>query len=411
MLNQAVKRVMWQLLWNKRSMQTNPIKRRTDLDWLRVSAICVVFIYHTTRFFNLGDWHVKNATTYTGVEIWNIFASRWMMPLFFIISGASLFYALEKKRGFLSFAKQKALRLIVPVVIAVFSHSILQIYIERITHNQFSGSFIEFLPHYFDGVYLHIGGKGNFAFHGMHLWYLLFLFIYTMLFYPLFIWFKNQGKSIPETIGRITAVPGIMYILLPLPLLIIKFTVPEPVLEAGSGGWAFLYYIWFLIAGFIIVSSTKLEKAIKKQRWISFALGVIFTVIYSILRFGSAYESMGMSGKKLNGMIYSFFGSWALILAILGFGMKHLNSDKPVLTYANEGVISFYILHQPVIVCVGYFIVQLSIPDIVKWIIITTISFTLIRLLYEYCIRRFNIIRFLFGMKPQQSRESSIAGH
>ncbi len=31
-------------------------ERRYELDWLRVLAILVVFLFHSTRFFNLGDW-------------------------------------------------------------------------------------------------------------------------------------------------------------------------------------------------------------------------------------------------------------------------------------------------------------------------------------------------------------------
>ncbi len=30
------------------------------LDGLRVLAILTVFVYHSTRFFNMEDWHVKN---------------------------------------------------------------------------------------------------------------------------------------------------------------------------------------------------------------------------------------------------------------------------------------------------------------------------------------------------------------
>ena len=72
-------------------MPSDTSNRRYELDWLRVLAIMIVFLYHSTRFFNLGDWHVKNDDTYVWVEIWNIFVTRWMMPIFFMISGASLF--------------------------------------------------------------------------------------------------------------------------------------------------------------------------------------------------------------------------------------------------------------------------------------------------------------------------------
>lgn len=111
------------------------------LDWLRVFAILVVFLYHSTRFFNLRDWHIKNITTYAWVEIWNIYAMTWLMPLFFIISGAGLFYAIGRSGGFSKFYSNKFMRLMVPVLVAAVTHSALQIYLERLSHGQFTGSF------------------------------------------------------------------------------------------------------------------------------------------------------------------------------------------------------------------------------------------------------------------------------
>jgi glucan biosynthesis protein C len=53
-----------------------------------------------------------------------------------------------------------------------------------------------------------------------------------------------------------------------------------------------------------------------------------------------------------------------------------------------------------VILSVGYFVVQWAIPDLLKFVIIATISFAIIMLLYEFLVRRFNVLRFLFGMRP-----------
>src|SRR3989304_3991520 len=142
-------------------MESKTIERRFDLDWLRVLAILSVFVYHSTRFFNLGDWHVKNATTYVWVQILESFMEIWMMPLIFLISGASIFYALNKG-GAGTFFKDKVLRLLVPLLVAMFTYASLQIYLERITHGQFSGSYFQFLPHYFEGVYLGVGSTGHF---------------------------------------------------------------------------------------------------------------------------------------------------------------------------------------------------------------------------------------------------------
>jgi hypothetical protein len=77
-----------------------------------------------------------------------------------------------------------------------------------------------------------------------------------------------------------------------------------------------------------------------------------------------------------------------------------LNLSTPFLTYANEAVLPFYILHQTVLLCVGYFVVQWPIPSLLKWVVILALSFPTIMALYEFLVRRFNVMRFLFGMKP-----------
>jgi peptidoglycan/LPS O-acetylase OafA/YrhL len=380
-------------------MSTVTSNRRYELDWLRVLAILVVFLYHSTRFFNLGDWNVKNVDTYVWVEIWNIFATRWMMPLFFIISGASLFYAIGKSGGWWRFYIDKFLRLMIPVLFATVTHGALQIYLERLSHGQFSGSFFSFLPQYFNGVYLATGMPGNFAFHGMHLWYLLFLFIYSLICYRLFVWLKAGGREILNRITTLFAIPGLIYLWFALPFLIMKALIPQAVLDVGSGGWGFLYYIWFLIAGFLIVSSDRLQRNIKNQRWISLLLGAILMLAYLYLLFGS---SLVVFPTWISDWIYallSFFSAWCWLFAILGFGMRYLAFDRPILRYTNEGVLPFFILHQTVLLCNGYFIMTWQIHDFLKWAIVFTSSFIIIITLYTLLIRKFELFRFLFGMK------------
>ena len=67
--------------------------------------------------------------------------------------------------------------------------------------------------------------------------------------------------------------------------------------------------------------------------------------------------------------------------------------------YASEAVLPFYVLHQPVLLSVGYFVVGWAIPDPLKWIVIVAGSFAIILVAYEFLVRRFNWLRILFGMK------------
>jgi hypothetical protein len=380
-------------------MASTSSRRKYELDWLRVLAILIVFIYHSSRFFNLEDWHVKNVDTFAWLEIWNIFATRWMMPLFFIISGASLFYAIAKSGGWSRFYVDKFMRLMIPVLVASVTHSTLQVYLERATHGQFSGSFFSFLPEYFNGVYLAIGMPGNFAFHGMHLWYLLFLFIYSLICHHLFIWLKTNGRDILNRIMSWLTIPGLMYVGFSIPLLVMKALIPSALLKVGNGGWGFIHYIWFLIAGFMIVSSDRLQQHIKNQRWISLLLGVVLISAYLYLLLSPSRVAFPALTTDWIGALFNFLSAWCWLLAILGFGMKHLAFDRPVLRYANEGVLPFFILHQTVLLFVGYFVMRWEIYDALKWGIVLIGSFIIIIVLYVFLIRKYELFRFLFGMK------------
>ena len=221
------------------------------LDWLRVLAILTVFVYHSTRFFNLEDWHVKNPTQYPSVEVWNTFAGTWMMPLIFVISGASLFFAIGKG-GFGKFVKDKVLRLLVPLLVGALTHASLQAYLYDITHGQFSGNYFQFLPQYY-----HLD---RIAWEGMHLWYLKYLFLFSIILYPLMRWLKGGGRSVLTNLDGLLARTGVVYILA-LPIMLLFLLPSEAPLMDTNGGWPYLMYLFFLLWGFVIVSDDRSEFA------------------------------------------------------------------------------------------------------------------------------------------------------
>jgi len=370
-------------------------QRRYDLDWLRVFAILAVFIFHSGRFFDRMDWHVKNPATHQGMQIWTMFLASWMMPLIFIISGASLYFALGKMDKFI---KDKVLRLFVPLVAGVFTHVALGVYLERLTHHQFSGSFFEFYPKYFQGMY---GDGGNFAWMGLHLWYLLVLFVYTLALMPLFYLLKGSGKKILGWLGNILALPGMVYLLaIPVAWIMIKISPQSTWGERAWGGWSLLGYIPFLLYGFLIIAHEGLQDSIKRWRWISLVLAFLCTagLAYANDRYGSAgFGSLGYN------LVRGLFGlnAWLWSVSIFGFGMKRLNFNTAFLSPATEAVLPFYILHQTVLLSVGYYVVRWDIPDPAKFAVISLGSFVIIVAAYEFLIRRVNMMRVLFGMKPK----------
>jgi glucan biosynthesis protein C len=365
------------------------------LDWLRVLAILAVFIFHTGRFFDTDGWHVKNPTTYAGMDIWKDFLASWILPLFFLISGASIFYSLGKS-GAVRFAKDKVLRLLVPLAFGSVTHVSLQVYLEARTQSGFTGSFFQFLPHYFQGLR---GLGGNFAWMGLHLWYLEVLFVYSLAFLPLFLWLKaGSGRGVLGWLGDFLARPGAAYLLVLPGALLVSALNPNSLFFGSRdwGGWALPMYVPYFLAGFVLVSHAGLQQRICRQRWWSLAgVGIAMIALLVLARDEPVF------GTPFYTLIFSLYGllSWCCVLAILGFGMEHLTFSTPFLRYANEAVLPFYILHQTVIISVGFFVVRWAIPDLAKFAIIATSSFATIMLLYEFLVRRFNLLRFLFGMR------------
>ena len=360
------------------------LQRRYDLDWLRLLSILGVFFVHSLHFFDTDDWAIKNATTYPWVDSLMALLGMWIMPLIFVISGASLFYA-SWKGSAAGFAKDKVLRLFVPLLVGVFTLSVTQVYMERVNHGQFQGTLLEFLPHYFDGLY---GFGGNFAFHGIHLWYLLVLFIFTFLLMPLIWWFKGTtGDKVLRRLGDVLALPGAV-VLFVAPTFVLRVITDSGALGGGYalGGWRPVQYLWFLLAGYLIVSHERLQQRIIQARWVCLMLAVLLVTL-------SFAQQMGPAG-------YRILAVWPGLLAMLGFAMKHLTYSNRFLAYSNEAVLPFYILHHNVLVWVGFFVVGWAVSDPGKYLIITLTSFVACVLLYEYLVRRFNMLRVSFGMKP-----------
>jgi glucan biosynthesis protein C len=384
-------------------MEAKQPQRRYDLDWLRVLAFSGVFFYHCSRFFNTAGWHVKNAQTSSLVDIFTGIFDLFGMPMIFAISGASIYFAL-RPGGARRFLRERALRLLLPLGVGILVLAPPQVYLDRLTHSLFKGSFLEFLPYYFQ--------PANFSWNGVHLWYLQYLFVFTLLLMPLFIWLKRpSGQRALRTLSRFTERPGAIF-LWAAPIALISIIVdPFSLMKRGLSE-TLLRLIMFplpLIYGYLIYADYAIQQAIIRQRRAFLFLSVGFSFVPPLV-------SMGLTqwGWKINLLSYSLLMAlaslliWCYLLAAFGYGMRYLTFAKRSLAYANEAVLPIYILHQPVILILGYFIIRLQLPIVAKYLIITPVALSITLLVYEYGIRRVNWIRRAFGLKPRKPDTASV---
>ena len=90
------------------------------------------------------------------------------------------------------------------------------------------------------------------------------------------------------------------------------------------------------------------------------------------------------------------------MFCILGYGATLFTKPNRFLNYASPASMPVYVLHQTVIVVFGYFIIGWTINPLIQYLILLLASSVAILALYESFIRRFNPVRFLFGMKMKR---------
>ena len=107
-----------------------------------------------------------------------------------------------------------------------------QVYLERVHRGQFQGSFWSFYPHYFEGWY-GIQEGGNFAWMGIHLWYLEVLFVFSLIALPLFLALRSHtGNRLVGALSATMKVPGTIF-LLAIPIAVMEFVANSPALKSA----------------------------------------------------------------------------------------------------------------------------------------------------------------------------------
>ncbi|MCP1160960.1 MULTISPECIES: acyltransferase family protein [Bacillaceae] len=365
--------------------------RHYDLDWIKVLAMLVVFLYHCSMFFNSFEWHVKNdEINRTCIELFSLAVGNWIMPVFFAISGISTYHALKKRHSG-AFLKERAARLGIPLLLGIFILSPPQVYIERLTGKQFEGSFFQFFPHYFDGLYLEIGGSGNFAFFGHHLWYLLMLLIFSALTLPFFL-NERQRQHIQNGSFAISH-----YLFLPLPLTVAALWAND-ILNLAS--WGILFYLLLYAYGYYFFARESFRSFARNSGKLTGTISAVSLAAYILWVFMSGFPAYGTAAFYIFTVIRVLL-VWNVLLFIFFLGDRHLNTSTPALSYASEAAMPFYILHQPVIIVSGFWIAHLDWSIPFKFVFLATAAFAVIMIFHHAAIRRYNGLRVVFGLRRQ----------
>ncbi len=383
----------------KNGLANKPV--RVDyIDGLRVVTTLCVFIFHSARFFDsFSDWHVKNAASWIGGNIIVGFMSQWIMPMFMVLAGASTFYSLQSRSAG-QYVRERVLRLLVPFLFGMLVIIVPQAYYELLFHGKGK------LPctHLLDCYSLYIltlpGRFIHFSFY--HLWFLAVLFIFSLICLPLFLdLFKKGNSPLSALISNIHS-PWKLIALLVSPLALVDIFV-YPGTFWGSrdwGGWSLVAHLLFFISGYMIFANPGSIGQIRNLSGFA-RIGAVgsFIALIPLIRFLLDWKGNFGSAGYMAAQIVQAMLSWSLLIGFINLGRRFFDFKSKFLAYAREAVLPFYILHQTVIIVVGYYVVRWDLNPALKYLVILVISFSLIMAMYDLLIKRINVLRFLFGMR------------
>ncbi len=395
-------------------MQKNISARRYDIDWLRVFATYLLFLFHVVMVFNPAPfYHIRNDEVSIVFMIFAGFISLWHMPLFFLLAGWSIFSSLQA-RGTTGFLKERFFRLWVPLIMGCvvlmppikflelkggLDASISGLRVAERLQDSFSEvipsgtlpvappfeeGFLEFLPIF----YTHLD-----RFTWAHLWFVAYLLTFTYLYLPLFLSLLHTR----DWNGRASRV-WVYLPVIPLALVQIFLRPHWPGLQNLYNDWAnFAYYSTFVTAGFLLARYPALEAALHRERARALAIGMATTLVLLLGTLG-VFDSPSvlLAGTAVAG--------WCFVVALLGFAHRSLSFTNPVLDYLAESAFPVYLLHQSAIVIIGYAIIQLRLGITPKFLLLLVSAPAATLFVYHYGVRGFSIPRFLCGMGSNRNR-------
>jgi glucans biosynthesis protein C len=381
--------------------------RRADIDWLRVLAVLLVFVVHAAQVFSpIDDWHIRNEETSWLLGQFTVFLAPWLMPLFLLLAGQSAWFTLRKgDTG--RFLRARVFRLFVPLVAGTLLVVPPQVYLRRLSRGQFEGGYLEFYPRFFHGVF----PEGNFSYG--HLWFLAYLFGYTLAALPLFHWL--QGERGRRFLGRVAALcdlpGGVLLLFVPLALgqILLRPHFPQST-GALVGDWS--THAWLLpvyIAGFAMMVEPRLELALARDWRTAFFPAVLASLaLFWFAWPGDVWARIPTDPGAWQAAFWCGFmlASWSWLVFLAGAARNWLTRSTAFLRYWGDRIYPLYVFHQTVIVIVAYHIVAWPLGVPFKFALVLTLSFAATVLVLETA-SRVEPIRRVFGLSAPVARRGS----
>ena len=211
--------------------------------------------------FDYNDWHIKNAELSMAVTVVLGLLFPWGMPFFFLIAGTGTWFALRRRTAE-QYIGERFRRLMIPYITGVILLWPLMLFVQwrhLAVTGKWYGSFMEF-------VLLHRAGFSPrwFGEVGFHLWFLGFLFCFSLLALPIFLWLKGlPGRPLIGRLARLCEARGAI-LLFALPIVVVRLIL-QPFFPQEHDWADFFTQMTFFVLGFVLYTHEGFARAIRRD--------------------------------------------------------------------------------------------------------------------------------------------------
>ena len=363
----------------------------------------MVFLYHSARFFNGQYWDIRNTGRSAWVDLGSGFVGLWLIPLFFLVAGAATYFTLERRSPH-EYVWRRFKRLLLPFIFGALLLSPVQDYLLSPVARSFQGSWLDNYAEFFSAQLNAARWSLSWLFEGFgyHLWFLGFLFVYSVLALPLFIALRDSqaGRDFVEWLaGRCNSVSGLLLWVVPLAVVqcTLRAAFPEYLGRAD-----FCFWLLFFLYGYLLYADSRILRGLVEQRRRILIVAAACFLALAIARYAGFVAAWQRHPNYSAGfMLFQILWSvaaWSWLLYILSLGARLLSFGNAVIRYATRAVLPFYVFHQPVILAVGLIVAEWNLNVAAGWLCVSALSMALTVGIYEVIIRRTRLTRLGFGM-------------
>lgn len=317
--------------------------RRHDVDTLRALAFSLVILYHLGMYY-VADWHwhIKSPQPQAWLQWPMQMLNLWRMPLVFVVSGIALALSTRRTRPGLA-SGQRSVRLLLPLAFGMVVVVPYQAYIQAFDQGVIDAGLGTFLVRYFSGGPwpAHAFDGAEFGATWNHLWFLPYLWLYTMVL-------LGGKAAMPASLrGLAERTPASVLLLLPLGLWWMASWVLWPRFPATHDlvhdAWLHALYACAFVFGYGIAQRRDAWALMVRWRW----LWLLLALLSALGVWGGFFDA---AVRRLWADAYA----WWVLLSVLGWAHHRLNHPWPWLAWSREAVYPWYIWHQTLIVGVAF---------------------------------------------------------